>query len=72
MFEFFDTVLSIIGTIIDFVVNMVVSIVMVFVQILGAMANIIVLVAYLPDLLKVSILAVVSYSVVVNTLHKGG
>ena len=72
MFNFLDTLIGFLGTIVDFIATAIENIIYVF----GLMAKGTVVMgiaaSFVPDVLKVVFVAVVSYSVIINVLNKGG
>lgn len=72
MFKFFDTVYEIFDTLFSFVVTSLGNVINAITMITKGFAAVGVVSAYVPDVLRLIFFAVVSYSVVVNVLHKGG
>lgn len=72
MFEYFDTLIRSFGILVDSIATAVEKIIYVF----GLMAKGTVVMgiaaSFVPDVLKVVFVAVVSYSVIINVLNKGG
>ena len=72
MFKFFEAVVAIIGTVVDFTVSTITNIVMVIVQITAGLSTITAVIIYLPDIVQGIAIVIVSYCVIVNLLNKGG
>lgn len=72
MFEFFDQIASYIITIVNFVVSFFKYLSLVFVQIGNGLVAIPLAVAWLPDIIKPVIMAIVAYAIIVNLFQKGG
>ncbi len=72
MFEYFDTLIRSFGILVDSIATAVEKIIYVF----GLMAKGTVVMgiaaSFVPDVLKAVFVAVVSYSVIINVLNKGG
>lgn len=72
MFKFFDGLMDIIGTVIDFVVGMIESLIMIVTQSARAVVYILEVLAFLPAYVKVYILAMVGASAILFIINKGG
>lgn len=72
MFEFFDTIINFISTLVDFTVNLVESIMIVISQIGSGLVLAGAVIIYLPEMLMAFALAIIGYCIVVNLINKGG
>lgn len=71
MFQFFDGIASVIGTVVHFVVSVVNMIVFVLTQIPVALAFIVKVVAYLPTYVQTFVLLFAGTCIIFNILNKG-
>lgn len=72
MFEFFDFLVSIIGIAIDSIVGLVQMLVTVVIQLFQGFLCARIAIEFLPDRLIVLVGVIVSFSIIVNVINKGG
>ncbi len=71
MFKFFDSIIQLIGFIINFVINMFKMLIMLITQIPKALGFITLSVSYLPPFLVTFVFLFIAVSVIVTILNKG-
>lgn len=71
MFKFFDFIVTLISSVVNFVISSIQMIVMVIVQIVRGIGYLTTTVAYLPLALRAPILAIIAFSVIVTLINKG-
>ena len=71
MFEAFDELFSFISTIVNFVTGFVEHIVFVFTQVGQGFVAAYLVAMHMPDVLKVIVTAIISFSIIINVIHLG-
>lgn len=71
MFEFFDMISNLIGTVVNFIVTMFENLLFVLLQIIRGFAAIGLALSFVPDVIKLIVTAIVSYVFIINILNRG-
>ncbi len=71
MFKFFDFIVTLIGSIVNFVISTIEMLVQVIIYITKGIAYLILGIAYLPPFAKVPLIAIISYIAIITLLNKG-